>query len=51
MAEIKIEKKSTPIWPWLLLALLIIGGLAWYFLADDDMDDEIAEVEQIEEDL
>lgn len=46
MAEIKIEQKSTPIWPWLLLALLIIGGLAWYFLADDD-EVEIAETEQI----
>ena len=29
MAEIKIEKKK-PIWPWLLLGLLLLG-LVWYF--------------------
>ncbi len=39
MAEIEIEKKS-PIWPWILLALLIIAGLLYFFvLAGDDVDD------------
>ncbi len=35
MAEIKIEKKST-IWPWILLALLIIGLIAFFLLRDND---------------
>jgi hypothetical protein len=30
MAEIKIEKKS-PVWPWILLGLLVIGGLIYYY--------------------
>ncbi|CAM4164070.1 hypothetical protein [Gillisia hiemivivida] len=39
MAEIEIEKKS-PIWPWILLAILIIAALLYFFvLADDDVDD------------
>jgi hypothetical protein len=29
MAEIKIEKKS-PIWPWVLVALLVIGALIYF---------------------
>ncbi len=33
MAEIKIKKKS-PIWPWVLLVLLILG-LIWYFFTRD----------------
>lgn len=33
MAEIKIEKKK-PIWPWILVGLIILG-LAIYFIADD----------------
>ncbi len=37
MAEIAIEKKSqgTSWWLWLLLALIVIGGLIWYFAARD----------------
>ncbi len=38
MAEIPIEKKSGMGWLWALLALLIIGLLAWWLIsaADDD---------------
>ncbi len=42
MAEIKIEKKK-PIWPWILLALLIVGIVA-YVIAnknDDDFGDDV----------
>jgi len=39
MAEIEIEKKN-PIWPWILLALLVIAALLYFFVwADDDTDD------------
>lgn len=36
MAEIKIEKKP-PVWPWILLGLLLLGGLIyWFALRDND---------------
>lgn len=36
MAEIKIEKKSSPIWPWILLIILIVAGVIWYFSDNAD---------------
>ena len=36
MAEIKIEKKSSPIWPWILLIIIIVAGVIWYFSDDAD---------------
>jgi hypothetical protein len=40
MAEIKIEKKK-PIWPWILVGLIILGIILYFLLAgnNDDMDD------------
>ncbi|MCM4160628.1 hypothetical protein FHG64_18495 [Antarcticibacterium flavum] len=40
MAEIKIEKKK-PIWPWILVGLIILGIILYFLFAgnDDDMDD------------
>lgn len=40
MAEIKIEKKK-PVWPWILLGLIILGIILYFLFAnnDDDMDD------------
>ena len=38
MAEIKIEKKQ-PIWPWILLVLLIIVGVYVYWSYNDGMND------------
>lgn len=35
MAEIKIEKK-TPIWPWLLAALVVAGIIVYLFVYDKD---------------
>ena len=36
MAEINVEKKkNTPIWPW-ILGILIIGGIVWWVLAEDE---------------
>ncbi len=42
MAEIKIEKKP-PVWPWILLGLLLIGFLVyWFALRDQDTNDSMA---------
>ncbi|WP_158861538.1 hypothetical protein [Lunatibacter salilacus] len=37
MAEIKIEKKS-PIWPWILLIVIVVGILIYVFASDRDDD-------------
>lgn len=49
MAEIKIEKKK-PIWPWIILVLVILAILYFLVFADDG-EDEIEETttEQVEE--
>ncbi len=46
MAEIKIEKKK-PVWPWVLL-LLLVGGLVTFFALNDD-DNEIDNVGEVYE--
>ena len=47
MAEIKIEKKP-PIWPWILLGLLVLGFLVyWFALRDHDTDDRMG-MEEVE---
>jgi len=39
MAKIEIEKKKS-IWPWILVAILVILALLYFFVwADDDIDD------------
>lgn len=46
MAEINIERKKRPVWPWLLL-ILILALLGWaiYELAtEDDTVDDDAEI-------
>lgn len=37
MAQIHIERKirQKPVWPWLLLLLVVLGIVAWLMLADD----------------
>jgi hypothetical protein len=37
MAEIKIEKKS-PVWPWILLIVIVVGVLIYVFATDRDDD-------------
>lgn len=49
MAEINIEKKK-PVWPWILLAILILGLIAWFVLDDDDDVEEVTATEMVEED-
>lgn len=44
MAEIKIEKKK-PIWPWILAALIVLGGLTYLFI-NKNADDELVANEQ-----
>ncbi len=47
MADIDIEKKK-PIWPWILLGLLIIAAIIAFFLwFDVDEDDDIDDVEPV----
>jgi hypothetical protein len=46
MAEIKIEKKK-PIWPWILLGLIILGGILYFVFADDDDNMEEENTEQV----
>jgi len=41
MAEIKIEKKP-PVWPWILLGLLLLGGLIYWFTVRDNDRDTLA---------
>lgn len=50
MADINIEKKkSRPIWPWILL-LLLVGGIIWWVAdADTDNPELVEETEQVYE--
>tara|TARA_R100000935_G_C2807100_1_gene153230 strand:- start:224 stop:427 length:204 start_codon:yes stop_codon:yes gene_type:complete len=51
MAEIKIEKKK-PVWPWILVGLIILGVIFFLVFANEDEDEfdtddtEIKEVDQ-----
>jgi hypothetical protein len=51
MAEIKIRKKS-PVWPWILLLLLVIGGVLYFLYYKGDVTTITNEstLEQIEDD-
>ncbi|SFF91794.1 MULTISPECIES: hypothetical protein [Salegentibacter] len=49
MAEIKIEKKK-PIWPWILLGLIILAVIVYFVIADNgDDDDDFNEEENTEQ--
>lgn len=48
MAEIKIEKKK-PVWPWVILALIILGAIAYFVFYEKYEDEEIYENEQIDD--
>ncbi len=48
MAEIKIEKKK-PVWPWILLGLVILAVILYFVFADDDYDDDDLLEENTEE--
>jgi hypothetical protein len=36
MAEIDVERKSSPTWIWWLLGLIVLGLIAWVALSGDD---------------
>ena len=38
MAEIRVEKKS-PMWPWILIGLIILGVILYFVFADDSNGD------------
>lgn len=44
MAEIKIEKKK-PIWPWVLLAVILIAVVA-FFVFQEDVEDFADDVQE-----
>ena len=49
MADIRVERKSTSIWPWLLgLALLVLAGLFLFGAFDDDNDAYITDADDTE---
>lgn len=52
MAEIKVEKKK-PVWPWILLGLIILGIILYFVFADDDneIDDMEDNTEQIQDSI
>jgi hypothetical protein len=37
MAELRVEKKP-PVWPWILVAVLVIGVVAWLLLSNGAVD-------------
>lgn len=42
MAEINIEKKK-PVWPWIVLGLIILALIIYFVTADDESDDVMEE--------
>ncbi len=48
MAEIKIEKKR-PVWPWIILIIVILGILAYVFLYTDIFNEDTYKTDDIEE--
>ncbi|MDR9456075.1 MAG: hypothetical protein RI572_01585 [Salegentibacter sp.] len=48
MAEIKIEKKR-PVWPWIILIIVILGILAYVFLYTDTFNEDTDNTDGIEE--
>ncbi|PKV75132.1 hypothetical protein [Pontibacter ramchanderi] len=49
MAEIRIEKKKKPVWPWLLLVviLLLLGWAVYEFFLKDGQVQALAAVSQL----
>lgn len=47
MAEIKVEKKNS-YWGWILGAILAIGAIVWFLLADTDGAPVVEETERME---
>lgn len=47
MAEIKVSKKK-PVWPWILLIIIILGILVYLFVYDD-YNDEVDAYDDVEE--
>ncbi len=51
MAELDVEKKKNPIWPWIIIGLIILGLIIYFLVLQDtngDSDtDDPAETEQV----
>lgn len=41
MAEINIERKKNPMWPWIILLLVIIALIGWALYEITDEPDEV----------
>lgn len=48
MADIGIEKKK-PIWPWIILVLVILAILYFFLFADDNNPDDMNNKDNIEQ--
>lgn len=48
MAEIKIEKKK-PVWPWILLGLLILAVILYFVFANNDTRDDLDDTDDREQ--
>lgn len=46
MAEIEIEKKN-PIWPWILITILVIAALLYFFVWADDGTDDVDDMDDV----
>lgn len=46
MAEINIERKKRPVWPWLLLILILVllGWAIYELVTEDNVETEVVEV-------
>ena len=46
MAEINIERKKKPVWPWLLLIVILalLGWAIYELVTEDDVETEVVEV-------
>ena len=40
MAEINIERKKKPVWPWVLLLLVIVALIAWALYQNSNNESE-----------
>lgn len=49
MAEINIEKKKSPKWPWILLAVIILALILFFLFTDDVEEEEIEEYDETEQ--
>lgn len=48
MAEIKVEKKNRPVWPW-IIGIVLLAAIIWIVADDNDMESEAVSNVNVEE--